>query len=77
MVMYVIYIMFFCRYANHIFVSHIVRTNHRYECELPPIMRTPPICGKSFSFGGEQIEPICCHGIVSSCCILTKLKTLT
>jgi hypothetical protein len=32
----------------------------------------PPICDKSFSFGEEQIGPICC--LASSCCIITKLK---
>jgi hypothetical protein len=27
----------------------------RDECKLPPTMRTPPICGKSFSFGEEPM----------------------
>jgi hypothetical protein len=51
--MYVIYIVLFCRYTNHISVSHFVRATQGDGCELPPTMHTPPICGKSFSFGEE------------------------
>jgi hypothetical protein len=53
-------IVLFYRYAKHISISHIVRANHGDECKLPPTMRTPPICGKSFSFGEERIGPKCC-----------------
>jgi hypothetical protein len=41
---YHMYIVLFYRYANHISVSRIVRTNHGIECELSPTMRTPLIC---------------------------------
>jgi hypothetical protein len=72
-VMYVIYIsVLFYRYANHVFISYIVRVNHRDECELPPTMCMPPICDKGFSFGEEWIGSTCCHGIESSYCIITK-----
>jgi hypothetical protein len=71
------YIALFYRYANHASVSRIIRVNHGVECELPPTMCMLPICGKSFSFGEEQIGPSCCYGIASSCCIITMLKTLT
>jgi hypothetical protein len=40
----------FCRYANHISVSRIIRVNYRDDYELPPTMCTPPIGDKSFSF---------------------------
>jgi hypothetical protein len=60
------------RHANHVFISRFVRTNHGDECELPPTMRTPPICDKRLSFGEEQIGPTCCHGIAFMCCIITK-----
>jgi hypothetical protein len=30
--MYVMYIVHFCRYTNHVSVSHIVRANHEVEC---------------------------------------------
>jgi hypothetical protein len=68
------YIVLFCRYANHISISRIVRTNHGVECELSLTMRTPPICGKSFSFGEERIGPTYYLGIAFSCCIITKVK---
>jgi hypothetical protein len=64
----------FCRYANHIWVGHIIRANHRVEYDLPPCIRMPFIFGKSFSFGEEQIGPTWCHDIAFSCCILTKWK---
>jgi hypothetical protein len=44
----------FCRYANHVCVSHTTRTNYGDECDLPPIIRTPSIFGK-ISFGKEHI----------------------
>jgi hypothetical protein len=40
--------MLFCRYANHICVSHTARTNYVDEYNLPPIIRTPSIFGKAF-----------------------------
>jgi hypothetical protein len=46
--MYVIYIMFFCRYTNHVCVSHSARTNHGDEYDLPPTIRTLYIFGKAF-----------------------------
>jgi hypothetical protein len=54
------------------FVSRIARANHGVECNLPPTMRMPLMCGKSFFFGEEQIGPTLCHVIAFSCCILTK-----
>jgi hypothetical protein len=47
-VMYVIYIMFFCRHTNHVCVSHSARTNHGDEYDLPPTIRTLYIFGKAF-----------------------------
>jgi hypothetical protein len=47
-VMYVRYIMFFCRYTNHVCISHSSRTNHGDECDLPPTIHTPYIFGKAF-----------------------------
>jgi hypothetical protein len=44
----------------------LVRTDYVDECVLPPTIRTPSICGKSFSFGEERIGPICYRGIASS-----------
>jgi hypothetical protein len=38
----------FCRYANHIYVSHTARTNYGDECDLPPIIHMPSIFGKAF-----------------------------
>jgi hypothetical protein len=47
--MYVnIYIVLFCRYANYIYVSYIVRTNYEDECDLPPTIHTPSIFGDLF-----------------------------
>jgi hypothetical protein len=46
--MYVIYIVLFCRYTNHVCLSHSTRTNHGNECDLPPTIRTPYIFDKSF-----------------------------
>jgi hypothetical protein len=46
--MYVIYIMFFYRYANHVCVSQTARTNYEDECDLPPIIRTPSIFDEVF-----------------------------
>jgi hypothetical protein len=48
-----IFIVLFCRYTNHVSVSH--NANHGDECELPPTISTSLICGKNFSFGEEQI----------------------
>jgi hypothetical protein len=53
--MYVIDTCVFCRYANHVCVSHTTRTNHGDECDFPPIIRTPSIVDKSFSFGEERV----------------------
>jgi hypothetical protein len=41
---------FFVGTLTTFFVSRVIRGNHGDECELPPTMCTPPICGKSFSF---------------------------
>jgi hypothetical protein len=43
-----IYLSFFCRYNNHVCVSHAIRNNYGDECELPPTMRMPSIFGKVF-----------------------------
>jgi hypothetical protein len=40
--------MFFYRYANHVHVSHTIRTNYGDECDLPSTIRTPTIFGKLF-----------------------------
>jgi hypothetical protein len=48
--LYHIFIMLFCRYANHICISHTARTNYGDECDLPLTMHTPSIFGKSFVF---------------------------
>jgi hypothetical protein len=69
-VMYVIFIVIFYRYANHIFVSHFIRANHGVVCKLPPSICMAPICGKRFSFGEERIGSACCHGMPSSYCII-------
>jgi hypothetical protein len=37
--MYVIYIVLFYRYTNHVFVSCVVRANHMDEYKLPPTIR--------------------------------------
>jgi hypothetical protein len=76
--MYVnISILLFCRYANHVSISRIIGVNHGDECNSPSTMRTSSICGKSFSFVEERLGPTCYLGIEFSCCIITKLKTLT
>jgi hypothetical protein len=38
----------FYRYANHVCVSHSVRTNHGDEWDLPPTTRAPSIFGEPF-----------------------------
>jgi hypothetical protein len=53
-----VYIVVFRRYANHVCVSHTNRTNYRDECDLPSIICTPSIFGKSFPFGEEHIVMI-------------------
>jgi hypothetical protein len=40
--------MLLCTYTNHIFVSHIARTNYGDECDLPPTIYMPSIFGKAF-----------------------------
>jgi hypothetical protein len=47
-VMYVRYIVLFCRYTNHVCISHSARTNHRDACDLPPTIHTPYIFDKVF-----------------------------
>jgi hypothetical protein len=75
-VMYVIYIVLFCRYDNHAFVSRFARNNHGVEYELPPTICTPSIFDKRFSFVEKRIGPTGCQGIQFSCCIITELKNL-
>jgi hypothetical protein len=41
-------IVLFCRYANHVCISHTTRTNSGDECDLPPIISTPYIFSKCF-----------------------------
>jgi hypothetical protein len=36
----------FCRYANHVSVSRIVKANHKDECDLPSTIRMPSIFDK-------------------------------
>jgi hypothetical protein len=37
------------------FISRIARTNYGDECDLLPIIRTPSIFDKAFSFGEDLI----------------------
>jgi hypothetical protein len=48
-------IVLFCKYTNHVSVSHTARTNYGDECDLPPTIRMPSIFGKKNSFGEERI----------------------
>jgi hypothetical protein len=57
MVMYIIYIcVFFCRYANHVYVSHSVKTNYEDEYDLPPTIHTTSIFGKAFILVGNVYD---------------------
>jgi hypothetical protein len=47
-------VVLFCRYANHICISHTTRTNYEDECDSPPTISTPYILA-NFSFGEEHI----------------------
>jgi hypothetical protein len=49
-VMYLIYIsiVLFCRFANHICISHTARANYWDECDLLSSICTPSIFGKDF-----------------------------
>jgi hypothetical protein len=69
-VMYVMYIVLFYRYASHIVVSRIIRANHRDECDLPPTIHTPSICGEPFLLVRTD-STACCHDIIHSYCIKT------
>jgi hypothetical protein len=50
----------FCRYANHIYVSHAARTNYGDECDSATDYTYAIYNWRAFSLGEECIGPSCC-----------------